>query len=129
MGTGGAVVSGLVEFLRARYTEARKREESKRTIACNLPFEWSHVYDRDGEYVEIGWEKRRVSADEFFEQYGESAADPDVLADLDAKLRLLDWSDWPGGGPDCRDGYEWALVILAVPFAAHPDYDTERWRP
>jgi hypothetical protein len=136
---------GIVEFLRARYTEARRREESKRTIARNLPFEWTHIYDGDAEYVEIGWEKRRVSADEFYEEHGESAADPDVLADLDAKLGIVDEHQDVNDG-DCgtcvngRWGYPThggsspqrfpckTLRLLAVPFAAHPDYD-ERWRP
>jgi hypothetical protein len=120
-------VSSITEFLRARYTEARDKEAGRQSIPGNLPFQWTAVYNQDDPHVMLG-EFHRVGMDEFFAQYGESAADPDVLADLDAKLRLVDWGEWPGGGPDARDAYEWAMAVLALPYAWHPDYD-ERWRP
>lgn len=121
---------GIVGFLRARYTEARSREAGKRRVRSDFPFEFEWRRDFDREVVEVGHGPSGFSmpADDFWEQYGESAADPAVLADLDAKLRLIDWCEWPGGGPDSRYDYEWALAVLAVPFAAHADYD-ERWRP
>lgn len=114
-----------MEFLRARYTEAREREEAKRTLRDDVPFEFTWSYEMDRAYVEIGSLKQRMAAEDFWAQYGVSAADPDVLADLDAKLRLIDWVEWPGG-LDTRDAYEWTMAVLAVPFAKHPDYD-QRW--
>jgi hypothetical protein len=134
-------VSGLVEFLRARYTEAREAETRKVSIPGNLPFRWKAVYEKDDPYVLIG-DFHQVGMDEFFEKYGESAAHPDVLADLDAKLAVLKvYEDaelslaaaGPGTPPhDLMTGavntlYA-ALRLLALPFAAHEDYD-ERWRP
>lgn len=132
-------MSGLVEFLRARYTEAREREEAKRTLRNDVPFEFTWSYEMDREYVEIGSLKQCMAAEDFWAQYGVSAADPDVLADLDVKLAILDLHarlgdspfcatcDAPSGIPGQPDGCA-TLRLLAVPFAKHPDYD-ERWRP
>lgn len=132
---------GIVKFLRARYTEAREAEERKVSLPGNLPFQWKAVYDPNNQHVVIDG-LHRVGMDEFFEQYGESAADPDVLADLDAKLAVVAiYEDAerslavaaPGTPPyDLMTGaantMRHALRALAVPFAARPDYD-ERWRP
>lgn len=119
------------EFLRARYTEAREAEGRKVSLPGNLPFRWRAVYDPNDQHVVIDG-LHRVGMDEFFEQYGESAADPDVLADLDAKVGILDWyevaSTSPELDPDAWQIMRQVLLLLAVPFAAHPDYD-ERWRP
>ena len=141
-------MSGIVEFLRARYTKAREREEGTRGVPRNLPFKWTHVIDRDAEYVQIEGHQR-MSADAFYEQYGQPASDPTVLADLDAKLAILDehpdapgWDGHEVDGRVCRtcgeisqdggltgDPYPCrTLRHLALPFAAHPDYD-EGWRP
>jgi hypothetical protein len=130
----------IAAFLRARYTEAKTREESRRSVSGNLPFEWTHVY----EYVEIDG-RFRVPVDAFYEKHGQPSADPVVLADLDAKLAVIDEHQDVNDGDcsTCVDG-RWGypthggsspqthpcrtLRHLAVPFAAHPDYD-ERWRP
>lgn len=139
---------GIVGFLRARWTEARDKELARQSIP-SLPFRWTAVYSGDDEHVLIdGF--HRVGMAEFFEQYGESAADPDVLADLSAKLAILDehpkangWDGHEIHGRVCRtcgeinhdgeltgDRYPCrTLRLLAMPFATHPDYDTERWRP
>jgi len=131
-------VSDLVQFLRARYGEAREAEGRKVSLPGNLPFQWRAVYDPNDQHVVIDG-LHRVGMDEFFERYGESAADPDVLADLDAKLAILDLHarlgdspfcvtcDAPSGIPGRPDGCT-TLRLLALPFAAHLDYD-ERWRP
>ncbi|MDX2550102.1 DUF6221 family protein [Streptomyces stelliscabiei] len=133
-------MTSLHEFLTARYREEREREEGIWTVRRSLPFEWLHVCGPDGEYIEVGARKDRVPVDEFRNEYGESAADPAVLADLDAKLSIVarhsrcgsgtgycddgghgwDWDDVEGGG--CGD-----LGDLARPFANHPDYE-DRWR-
>lgn len=113
----------IVEFLRARYAEERER----------LQREPVHPHAYLGEASEAAFradaERRRRTA-----------------ADLDAKLAILDehhdvndgdcgtcvnghWG-YPthGGGSPQRHPCK-TLRILAVPFAAHPDYDNERWRP
>lgn len=82
-------MSEIADFLRARYTEARDAEARKQSVRGDLPFQWTAVYNQDGPHVMLG-EFHRVGMDEFFEKYGESAADPDVIADLDAKLALVD---------------------------------------
>jgi len=82
-------VSEIAEFLRARYTEARDKETRKQSVRGDLPFQWTAVYSQDDPHVMLG-EFHRIGMDEFFEKYGESAADPGVLADLDAKLALVD---------------------------------------
>jgi len=129
----------ISEFLRARYTEARDKEAGQQSIRGNLPFQWTAVYNQDDPHVMLG-EFHRVGMDEFFAQYGESAADPDVLADLDAKLAVVAiYEDAerslaaaaPGTPPhDLMTGaantMRHALRHLAVPFAKHPDYD-QRW--
>lgn len=137
-------MSNIAEFLRARYAEARQAQVGKCVIPSGLPFRWTHVFRHTEEFVLIEG-ANRMSVDAFYEQYGEPAPDPAVLADLDAKLAVLD--EHPdvndGGCGTCVDG-RWGypthggsspqrypcrtLRHLAVPFAAHPDYD-ERWRP
>jgi hypothetical protein len=133
-------MSGLVEFLRARYTEAREHEHRKRR---GIPSAF------DGHDVEIQYsadEGEQVFVDghpypveKYWEIATEPAPDPAVLADLDAKLRIVKrhegcgtgvgrcddgghgWDDIEGGG--CAD-----LADLAQPYADHPDY-REEWKP
>ncbi|MCI3246291.1 DUF6221 family protein [Streptomyces spinosisporus] len=134
----------IAAFLRARYMDAREAEASRRSIPGNLPFRWTHVFEWNEEFVLIEG-LHRAPAKAFYRRYGQPAADPAVLADLDAKLAVLDeHQDVNDGDCDtCVDG-QWGypthgssspqrhpcrtLRHLAVPFAAHPDYD-ERWRP
>jgi hypothetical protein len=136
-------VTGLHEFLAARYHEARTREEGKWTVR-DCPFEWEYRRDFDGEYVEAG--RVRIEVEAFVEQYGVSAADPAVLADIDAKEGLLALhapDSWHGasahvGCKECGQGYEvheWGpkypcatVRLLGLPFASHPDY-REEWKP
>ena len=83
-------MSEIAEFLRARYAEARERENAKhRTVTS--PFD-GHVVEFRGL---IGNEELYVDghpypAEKYFEIATEPAPDPDVIADLDAKLALLD---------------------------------------
>jgi hypothetical protein len=122
----------IADFLRARYAEQRGRELAKRREREDAPLEYEIIRDWEDAYVRIGPagapRRPRVSLEEFQQRYTESAPDPMVLADLDAKERLLEWSNWPGGGPDSRDAYEYALAEMARPFAGHPDH-REEWRP
>lgn len=82
-------MSEIANFLRAQYAEARAAEAGRKAIPGGLPFRWTAVWSQDDPHFLIN-EIHRVSEDEFRERYGEPAADPDVLADLDAKLALID---------------------------------------
>jgi hypothetical protein len=75
--------------------------------------------------------------DDFMEEYGESSADPTVLADLDSKLRIVDLMSGllAAARNDSEvDHYgalsvaEDTLALLVLPFADHPDY-REEWKP
>lgn len=143
-------MSGIVDFLRARYTEAREREHSKRR-SIPSPFDGHDVEIRYsiGESEQVFVNGHPYPPEKYFEIATEPAPDPDVLADLDAKLAVLDEhpaaSGWDGHEVDGRvcgtcaeishdgeltgDPYPCrTLRHLAVPFAAHPHYE-ERWRP
>lgn len=84
-------MSEIADFLRARYTAAREAEAGRRSIPGYLPFEWQWRREFDEEWIEVG--SARVPLKDFVEQYGEPAADPAVIADLDAKLALIDEFD------------------------------------
>ncbi|MCX5202510.1 DUF6221 family protein [Streptomyces sp. NBC_00237] len=119
----------LVDFLRARLDAIQRREEGQRSISGNLGFDWTQ-YGGDDDYVLIGKDER-VPVDEFYERYGESAADPQVLADVDAKRRIVDGiADADPHGAHITGMFTaWdVLRLLALPFADHPDYQPE-WRP
>lgn len=110
----------LVDFLRARYAEAREAAHRKHAPGWG----WSDpCYDK-----------------------AQFAAGPDpalctcpqrqVLADLDSKLRIVDMyslPDYDGDGQlhPCGGGEETYVEVaqlLALPFACHADYQ-EGWRP
>ncbi|MCX4704371.1 DUF6221 family protein [Streptomyces sp. NBC_01373] len=137
-------MSGITEFLWARYTEAREAEAGCRSVPAGLPFQWTAVYTKDDPHVLIDG-VRRMGEDEFFEKYGEPSSDPAGLADLDAKLAVLNehqdvndgscgtcvhgrWGYPTHGGSSPQPFPCRTLRLLAAPFAAYPDYD-ERWRP
>lgn len=123
----------LAGFLRARYTEAREREYAKRR-SIPSPFDGHEVTvsysSDDGTRVTV--DGHPYPTEKYFEIATESAPDPDVLADVDAKLGIVDWyetaSTSPDLNPDAWQIMRQVLLLLALPFAAHPDYD-ERWRP
>ena len=150
-------MSEIAEFLRARYTAAREAEAGRRSIPGNLPFEWQWRRELDEEWIEIG--SARIPVNDFVEQYGEPAADPDVISDLDAKLAIVDaylppgetphpgqpCVNYEGQEPEDYDDYEacsrhveaskkllrhdYVLRLLAQPFAGHQDYKGEEWAP
>lgn len=122
----------LVGFLRARYAEARAREHVKHRVIPSMfdghSVEW--VRDSDGERLLVDGHPYPI--EKWREIATEPAPDTDVLADLDAKLGILDWYEVASSSPELdRDAWQimrQVLLLLALPFAAHPDYD-ERWRP
>jgi hypothetical protein len=116
-------VSGIVEFLRARWTEARALAEAARD--GNWDFKPYPPLEVGGDPVQYEAMMARVG-------FIEALQPGQTLADLDAKLAILDWyevaSTSPELNPDAWQIMRQVLLRLAVPFAAHPDYD-ERWRP
>jgi hypothetical protein len=122
-------VSDIADFLRARYTEARKREEGVRRMKIPGPFDGHDVaVDSDGHVFIDGHE---YPTEKYREIATEPGADPFVLADLDAKLAVVDLCatllyDDEGGTDPCAEG---TLRLLAQPFVAHPDHKGEEWAP
>lgn len=132
-------MTDLHEFLRARYTEARTREENMRRVIPSA-FDGHEVEMRGEDGVTtLLVDGHPYPIETYHEIATEPAPDLAVLADLNAKLSIVarhercgsmvgycddgghGWDEVEGGG--CAD-----LGDLALAFAAHPDYD-ERWRP
>lgn len=98
----------------------------------------------DGHEVEVDHEGRvlidnhEYPAEKYWEIASEPGADPFVLADLDAKLAIVDLMDGmltAAEGDSEVDHYgglsaaEETLCRLAQPFAGHPDHKGEEWAP
>jgi hypothetical protein len=123
----------IADFLRVRYAEARRREMGKIVIRTDGVPPNEVVFDLHGDtYVLLGdsdsLHRPRVSLEDFNERYGEPGADPFVLADLDAKekiLRELPMGEWH---EPCASLVDLVRALLAEPYANHPDYK-EEWRP
>lgn len=148
-------MSDLVEFLRARYAEARERqmrtfrdtwEYGAACPVCVLPTESMSRYNGTP-FPLASFEpcRHEVSDPALLARFEEANPDPDVLADLDSKLGILDEHPDTNDGDcgTCVEG-QWGYPVLggsrpqphpcntlrhlAAPFAAHPDCE-ERWRP
>ncbi|NED75381.1 hypothetical protein G3I51_24260 [Streptomyces sp. SID9944] len=137
-------MSDIADFLRARYAEARSREEGVRRIVYPNPFTGHDVeVDSDGR---VWIDRQEYPADRYWELASEPGADPAVIADLDAKLAIVDQHQDVNDGNcgTCVDGH-WGypthggsspatypcrtLRLLAQPFAGHPDHKGEEWAP
>ncbi|MET8378032.1 DUF6221 family protein [Streptomyces microflavus] len=128
-------MSALADFLRARYDEARQREHAKRKVIPSAfdghNIDWRFKVDEPETLYIDG---HPYPAEKYTEIATVAAPDPDVIADLDAKLAIVDLlapivADESYQGPDHYGGVdacEKALSILARPFAGHPDYQ-EDW--
>ncbi|MFM9635994.1 DUF6221 family protein [Streptomyces turgidiscabies] len=120
----------IVEFLRARYGE-EQAEVEKSADVDDYPLDpWAIQREETGAYDSYAYLRITKAR---------------ALAEVEAKRQILDEHPDVNGG-DCgtcvngRWGYPThggsspqrhpcrTLRLLAVPFAAHPDYD-ERWRP
>lgn len=131
-------MSEIADFLRARYQEARSREEGRRRMKFPDPFDGHEVsVDSDGSVLV---DDREYPAEKYWEIASEPGADPFVLADLDAKLGIVEWhaaqrddvTPWGKPVQICYCGYDLpcrTLRYLAQPFAGHPDHKGEEWAP
>lgn len=128
----------LPEFLRARldglqqqalgsgrvaWLTYRDDGSMRYTTVAAATLEDSDVWCVDGREA-IGWTSAQVIYDE-----------AEVLAEVDAKRRIVDWllmvrrgEAEDSGEPMPVDPQDQVLRLLALPYAAHPDYD-ESWRP
>lgn len=97
-----------IQALRTAYQKRRTAEENRRAIRGDLPFDCTILYTHDGHFVEYR-SGHRVPVDEFYDQHGIPATDPKVLADLDAKLKILAtyerWQKRMDGGEE-MSGFE-----------------------
>ena len=125
----------LPDFLLARIAED---EEAARRAAFGYGAVWASEAD-DGEdwsVVHADGKRDMVGCEDGDVTQHVARHDPArVLAECDAKRRIVvaaeDYDNHPWGGIGDDDGWtalEWALRVLALPYADHPDYD-ERWRP
>lgn len=133
----------LVEFLRARYAEARAAEHGKRRVIPS-PFD-----GRDVVWESNGIEGPRLLVDghpypveEYREVATEAAPDPVTLADLDAKREVLEQYEamlerraalaangmHHSHADAAIEAYEHVLRVLARPYAGHPDH-RKGWAP
>lgn len=144
----------IADFLRTRYAEARDRQQQivrstwevgALCPVCSRPTSGmtSSLGGQSdgwpvGSFEPCGHEVYEASA---MAQFEEPAPDLDIIADLDAKLRILDEvvpeidamedridAEWGAGDPTERESMT-LLRILAQPFAGHPDYMGEEWAP
>lgn len=131
-------MSETAEFLRARYAERRALAEAAPPWPWKLnPDDPDQVLAADGILVAevFALSGRQLRATVAFIE----ASDPaDVIADLDAKLALIELADetlrYAEGDSEvdhygALDMAERTLCLLAQPFATHPDHEGEEWAP
>ena len=137
-------MSDIADFLRARITERRALAEAAAASSEEIWDPGDEVYGSVvyearsnaavvvGPYDHLDWDIRRHIA----------ANDPaTVIADCDAKLRILDEvipeidamddridGEWGVGDPGERESMT-LLRLLAQPFAGHSDHKGEEWAP
>ncbi|MFC8282923.1 DUF6221 family protein [Streptomyces cyaneofuscatus] len=116
----------LVQFLRDRLDDDQRTADA---AAADLGPGWSYssgmgwvVATRESDWFATG------SQEWLAPEHGEHIARHDparILAEIDAKRRMID-DTW--GGPDHQDMWSHHMRLLALPYAAHPDYRDD-WRP
>lgn len=132
-------MSDIADFLRARYQERRQQENAKRrripSVFDDHDVEFRYTVD-EGEQLFV--DGRPFPADQFWATASEPAPDPDVIADLDAKLAVVDLAERTlasAEGDSEVDHYgalsaaEETLCLLARPFTGYPDHRGEEWAP
>jgi len=148
-------VSEIADFLRARYADRRAAIEAM----PRGPWNWVKAESDTGDYEALcgpdgevlgaadsegykAWIEKHDALDGFL-----AAIQPnELLADLDAKLALIDehgahevtafdaegWERTGHACHACLAGDDWpcrTLRFLAQPFAGHPDHKGEEWAP
>ena len=142
-------MSDIADFLRARYRDELDRqgriyrdiyEPRAACPICGKPTEemWRIGGDPSAlaRFEPCGHETNDPAD---LESFQEPAPDPDVIADLEAKLRILDEvvpeidamearidGEWGVGDPAERESAI-LLRILAQPFSGHPGHKGEEW--
>lgn len=140
-------MSDIADFLRARYTEARARENGKRRSIPSVFDGHDVVIEGDAEGTRVLVDGHEYPADQYWEIATEPAPDPDAIADCDAKIAVVDLHDsagshrcptydqYPGTEryvdhePRIRVQPCSTLRVLAQPYAGHPDHKGEEWAP
>ena len=117
--------SELIPYLRDRYAAARKAEEGKRRVIPS-PFDGHDViWESDYEGQRLLVDGHPYPVEKYTEIATESAADPFVIADLDAKEEILQTCETYlheyEGGPDPVASA--VLRSLARPYQARSDFD------
>lgn len=143
------VSADLVAWLRAQLDDDERAALGGRHNPSVGVLRWTASHSRGAEWLVgngrelIGWVEGERDADHI------ARHDPArVLAEVDAKRRVLDLHagdhecstirhgvDWDGQSVEEIDSCTWVLGgdcstvrLLALPYAAHPDY-REEWRP
>lgn len=127
----------LVEFLRARLDERKAQAWAATDGPWRVAAEGSEGSRIAPDYGDIRTKSRwiaiidgRVQPEDGRNARHIVANDPSyVLADIAAKRRIVDYLGHTLKNEMGWDGMdEYVLECLALPFAAHPDYDPS-WRP
>ncbi|MDX2757881.1 DUF6221 family protein [Streptomyces europaeiscabiei] len=141
-------MSEIADFLRTRYTEACDRQQciirntwepGAPCPVCERPTEGMHTYGGSlGPIASFEPCRHEIHDPAAMWQFEKPAPDPDILADLEVKLALVDLMAGmlsAAEGDSEVDHYgglsvaEEALALLAQPFAGHPDHKGEEWAP
>ncbi|MFJ4637588.1 DUF6221 family protein [Streptomyces hygroscopicus] len=122
-------MTDIADFLRARYQERRALAEAASPGPWHVNAEHDEVLAIDGITVAEGFalsgRQLRATTEHIATHNPE-----DIIADLDAKLAIvdeLDAADPNGGYITAMFTAQDALRLLAQPFAGHPDYKGEEW--
>lgn len=119
-------MSGLVEFLRARFAEEQAEAEELADVDDYPLDPWAIQREETGEwnsYAYIRIAKARVLA----EVAAKRRILDDVLPTMQAdEMRIA--GEWGVGSEPVREASDDLLSLLALPYADHPDY-REEWKP
>jgi hypothetical protein len=118
-------MSDLTQFLRDRYTEARKTEEGKRRSIPSVFDGHDVVWEVSSGDERLLIDGQPYPVDKYIEIATEADPDPFTLADLDAKEEILQaceefLHEYEGGPDPCASS---VLRSLARPYRERPDFN------